>query len=90
MKVGSLVKLKSDLYTSGDQPVTLDSVGIAIEVEKLPSQSRWMLEGARDFRGSEWEPNYYVRVKWDGIECPIRHESLFAYHDIDLDVLAEA
>lgn len=77
MKVGSLVKLKSDLYTSGDQPVTLDSVGIVVEMKKLSGQSK---DGA----------SYYIRVKWAGIECPIRQESLFAYHDTDLDVLAEA
>ena len=78
MKTGTLVKLKSDLYTSGDQPVTLDSVGVVVEVEKLP--------GPRLFDDAE----YYVKVKWAGIECPIRQESMFAYHDTDLDVLAEA
>jgi hypothetical protein len=90
MKTGTLVKLKSDLYTSGDQPVTLDSVGIVVEVEKLPGQSRWLLEGTRVGLAADLEANYYVRVKWAGIECPIRQESLFAYHDTDLDVLAEA
>jgi hypothetical protein len=56
----------------------LNSVGVVVEVEKLP--------GPRLFDDAE----YYVKVKWAGIECPIRQGNLYAYHDIDLDVLAEA